>query len=58
MKSAEGPEDPGDIAAWQRIIGDQSLSKISGHRPVGAVQQIGSSADQRVINAVIRLVLA
>jgi hypothetical protein len=47
--------DPGDIAAWRKVIDGQSLWRISGHRLVGAAQQIGASGDKRVINALMRL---
>jgi RNA polymerase sigma factor (sigma-70 family) len=51
-KKEEGP-DPGDIAAWRKAIDSQSLSRIPGHRLVGAAQQIGPSGDKRVINALM-----
>jgi len=56
MNNEEGP-DPGDIAAWRKIVDGQSLSRISGHHLVSAAQQIGASG-KRVINALMRLVSA
>jgi hypothetical protein len=55
MKSEEGSEDHGDIAAWRKIVDGHSLSRISGHRLVGAAQQIGASGDKRVINSLMGL---
>jgi DNA-directed RNA polymerase specialized sigma24 family protein len=51
-KKEEGP-DPGDIAAWRRLVQSETLARIPGHRLVAAAQKLGPSSDQRVINALM-----
>jgi DNA-directed RNA polymerase specialized sigma24 family protein len=48
----EGP-DPCDIEAWRLAIKSQSLAKVHSFRLVIAVQTIGPSGDQRVLNGLM-----
>jgi DNA-directed RNA polymerase specialized sigma24 family protein len=52
-KLQEGP-DPDDIAAWRKVIEDQSLKMIQNMKLVAAAQRIGASGDKRVINSLMK----
>lgn len=54
MDTKEDGPDSSDLEAWRQVIENQLLATIRSQNLVSVVQQIGSSGDRRVVEALMK----